>query len=373
MAWSNTAWMKAAIFSSVPYMGPAPRGVWPVPSESYSSEVGERSMELSLQQFQLADEMGFDWVTVAEHHYAPMSLTPNPMIMAGALTQRVKRAKIALLGPDIPILNPVRVAEEFAMLDTLTGGRLIAGMLRGTSNEYVTYGLNPAESRERFEEALELIVKAWTEPQPFGWIGRFYEFRAVSIWPKPVQKPHPPIYVSASSPESGEFAARNHISVGFAFTTIPFARDAVRHYRAQAEVHGWQPQPDDVLYRLTIHVADTDDQAIHDLISAGAAERRTAYSTSNKAVDDTAANSGYYGRDTATQRARHAPHDLKERMELGQLITGGPDSVIKQIESLRNELGAGILEVIFQPVPRDKLMHSMDLFGEKVLPRMRDL
>ena len=106
--------MKAALFSLAPYLGPAPRGVWPVPNESYSSDVGQQSMELSLDQFQLADEMGFDWVTVAEHHYAPMSLTPNPMIMAGALTQRVKRAKIALLGPDIPILNPVRVAEEFA-------------------------------------------------------------------------------------------------------------------------------------------------------------------------------------------------------------------------------------------------------------------
>ena len=365
--------MKAALFSSVPYMGPAPRGVWPVPSESYSSEVGQRSMELSLEQFQMADEMGFDWVTVAEHHYAPMSLTPNPMIMAGALTQRVHRAKIALLGPDIPILNPVRVAEEFAMLDTLTGGRVVAGMLRGTSNEYVTYGLNPAESRERFEEALELIVKAWTEPQPFGWIGRYYEFRAVSIWPKPVQKPHPPIYVSASSPESGEFAARNHISVGFAFTTVPFAREAVRHYRQQAAEAGWEPAPENVLYRLTMHVADSDEEAIDDIVSAGGGERRTAYSTSNRAVDDSAANAGYYGRDTVTQRARHAPHDLKERMELGQLITGGPESVLSQIRALRDDLGAGILEVIFQPVGRDKMLRSMELFGEKVLPRMREL
>ena len=180
-------------------MGPAPRGMWPVPSESFSAEIAERSMESSLEQFELADQLGFDWVTLAEHHFAPMSLTPNPMVMAGALTQRVKRAKIALLGANIPILNPVRVAEEFAMLDALTGGRVIAGMLRGTSNEYVTYATNPAESRERFEEALELIVKAWTEPQPFGWQGRYYEYRVISIWPRPVQQPHPPIYMSGSA------------------------------------------------------------------------------------------------------------------------------------------------------------------------------
>src|SRR6185312_3861196 len=132
----------------------APRGAWPVPTSEFSVEVAERSVATSLEQFELADQLGFDWVTVAEHHFAPMSLTPNPMIMAGALTQRVKHAKIALLGATIPILNPVRVAEEFAMLDTLSSGRVIAGMLRGTSNEYVTYGVNPAESRERFAEAL---------------------------------------------------------------------------------------------------------------------------------------------------------------------------------------------------------------------------
>jgi alkanesulfonate monooxygenase SsuD/methylene tetrahydromethanopterin reductase-like flavin-dependent oxidoreductase (luciferase family) len=88
-----------------------------------------------LRQFRCADEFGFDWVTVAEHHYSGFSLTPNPMVMAGALSQIVRRAKIAVLGPTLPILNPVRVAEEIAMLDTMTGGRLVAGMMRGTPNE----------------------------------------------------------------------------------------------------------------------------------------------------------------------------------------------------------------------------------------------
>src|ERR1700761_2659884 len=100
--------MKAAIFTPVPYMGPAPRGTWPVPTATYSNEVAERSIAYSLEMFELADQTGFDWVTVAEHHFAPMSLTPNPMVMAGAITQRVKRAKVAVLGPTVPILNPVR-------------------------------------------------------------------------------------------------------------------------------------------------------------------------------------------------------------------------------------------------------------------------
>ena len=97
-------------------------------------------------------------MTVAEHHFSPFSLTPNPMLLAGALTQVVKQAKIAVLGPTLPMLNPVRVAEEFAMLDTMTGGRVVAGLMRGTPNEYVTYNVNPEESRARFQEALALAA-----------------------------------------------------------------------------------------------------------------------------------------------------------------------------------------------------------------------
>ena len=92
--------MKAALFSLVPYAGPASRTLWPVPVAGYSSQTAEQSMQMSLEQWELADQVGFDWVTVAEHHYSPMSLTPNPMVMAGAMTQRVKRAKVALLGAE---------------------------------------------------------------------------------------------------------------------------------------------------------------------------------------------------------------------------------------------------------------------------------
>jgi alkanesulfonate monooxygenase SsuD/methylene tetrahydromethanopterin reductase-like flavin-dependent oxidoreductase (luciferase family) len=365
--------MKAALFSPVPYQAPAGRVQWPVPGETYSAEVAERSMQASLEQFEIADQLGFDWVTVAEHHFAPMSLTPNPMVMAGALTQRVKNAKIALLGATVPILNPVRVAEEFAMLDTLTNGRLVAGMLRGTSNEYVTYNVNPAESRERFEEAIELIVRAWTEPQPFGWQGRYYQQRTVSIWPRPVQSPHPPIFISGSSPESGELAARNRLHLGFAFTTVPLAREAVCYYRAKALEACWKPTPDHVLYRLFVHVSDTMDQAMDDLLAAGATQRRPGYAMSNQALNSAAASAGYYGRDAQTQQHRLQTLEFKDRIELGQLIVGDPDHVLDRIRWIQAELGAGILDITFSPVGRDKTLKALELFGTQVLPRMHEL
>ena len=364
--------MKAAIFSRVPYQGPTPQGVWPVPVTDFSSEIAQRSMEASLEQFQLADEVGFDWVTVAEHHYAPFSLTPNPMVMAGALTQRIRRARIALLGANIPILNPLRVAEEFAMGDVLSGGWVVAGMLRGTPNEYVTYATNPAETRDRFEEALTLIVRAWTEPQPFGWQGRHYQYRTISIWPRPVQQPHPPIYMSASSPEAGEWAARNRINVGFAVTTVPLASKASQHYREQAKLAGWEPTPDNILYRVAAHVADTDEQAFED-VSDPAVSSLPRLSNTNRALAAAVASSGYHGRDAETQRSRLGNHSLKERIELGQILVGSPETVLRQIQRMRDEIGAGIVEMHFQNLGREKTLQTIELFGTTVLPRMHEL
>ena len=366
--------MKAALFCSTRYNGPADHTVWPAPCDTYTPEWAEQSLNRTLKQYQLGDEVGFDWVTTAEHHYAPFSMTPNPMVMAAAIAKVVKRAKIAILGPDIPILNPVRVAEELAMVDMLSGGRVIAGMMRGTVNEYVTYNINPAESRERFEEALELIRMAWTEPQPFGWQGRFYEYRSISIWPRPAQKPHPPIFMSTASPESAEFAARNHLSAGFAFTNLKIAPAAAKYYRDQCRVYGWEPTPDDILYRLVTHVAETDEQAIADLQSAGGGTPAVGLSFRNKAVEGAVAKSGYYGRDIVTQRERlQSRGEVLSRIENGQALVGSPETVLKQIKRIRDEVGAGIIDVTATSALGDKTLRSIELFGTKVLPRMHEM
>src|SRR5215469_4275641 len=130
-----------------------------------------------------------DWVSVSEHHYSPRILTPSLPIAAAYIASHVHNIKIALLGPIVPQSNPVLLAEEMAMLDTMAEGRLIVGMLRGTTNEMMTYDLNPEESRERTDEGMELILRAWKEPEPFGWQGRHFHYRTVSVWPKPLQQP----------------------------------------------------------------------------------------------------------------------------------------------------------------------------------------
>ena len=168
--------------------------------------------------------------------------------------------KIALLGPIVPTSNPIRVAEELAMLDTLAPGRIVVGLLRGTTNEYLSYDLNPAEARERTDEGMELILKAWTEPQPFGWQGRYFQYRTVSIWPRP-QQPPAPTYILGTSAEAGAFAARHHCGLGVSYGNFESMGQSTAYYRQQCAQYGWTPGPDDIIYRANMILGETDDAA----------------------------------------------------------------------------------------------------------------
>ena len=208
--------MKVSYFETGRYVPPPelPRE-WPVPAGAYDPETGGEAYRGMVERVRFVEELGFDWVSVSEHHYSPRILTPSPVVSAAYLAARVDKIKIALLGPIVPVSNPIRVAEELAMLDTMAPGRIVVGLLRGTTNEYLSYDLNPRESRERTDEGMELILKAWTEPQPFGWQGRYFQYRTVSIWPRPQHQPHPPTYAIGTSAEAGEFAARHRLGLGF--------------------------------------------------------------------------------------------------------------------------------------------------------------
>src|SRR5438067_7952710 len=140
-------------------------------------------------------------------------------------------------------------------------GRLIVGMLRGTTNEMMTYHLNPEESRERTDEGMELILRAWKEPQPFGWQGRHFHYRNVSVWPKPLQQPLPPMYALGTSSEASDFAARNHIGLGVSFGPFDAMGKVTGYYKDQCARYGWQPEPHQIIYRANIVIAETGKKA----------------------------------------------------------------------------------------------------------------
>ena len=150
-----------------------------------------------MDELEFAAECGFDAICVNEHHSNGYGLMPSPNLVASSLARRTSDAALCVLGNSLALYNPpTRVAEEFAMIDVISGGRLIAGFPVGSPMDTCfAYGQNPSLLRERYHEAHDLVVRAWTEPDTFAFNGRFNQQRYVNIWPRPMQKPHPPIWI----------------------------------------------------------------------------------------------------------------------------------------------------------------------------------
>jgi alkanesulfonate monooxygenase SsuD/methylene tetrahydromethanopterin reductase-like flavin-dependent oxidoreductase (luciferase family) len=359
--------MKVSYFETGRYVLPPelPRQ-WPVPSAAYDPETGADAYRAMVDRVRFVEELGFDWVSVSEHHYSPRILTPSPAVSAAYLAARLDKIKIALLGPIVPVSNPIRVAEELAMLDTMAPGRIVVGLLRGTTNEYLSYDLNPRESRERTDEGMELILKAWAEPQPFGWQGRYFQYRTVSIWPRPQARPPFPTYALGTSAEAGAFAARHHIGLGLSYGSFELMGRSASYYRQQCARWGWTPGPDDIVYRANMILGETDDEAEEALarrdkqapfpVAAGLREALLAADTTrNIAGEKRPANVGGV---------------------LPISFCGGPDRVIEQIRRCREAMGAGVLDLSLQDPgsgDTEAMMRALELFGTKVLPRIRDI
>ena len=347
--------MKASFFSSVPYVAPVASRDWPAPPALCDRKAGVDTMNRAMEQALFAEELGFDWVSVSEHHYSPRILTPSPMIFAGALTQRMKRARIALLGPLLPLTNPIRVAEELAMLDAMSGGRIIVLFLRGTPNEILTYRNNPDESREITQEGVELILRAWTEPQPFGWEGRYFSYRTVSVWPRTVQEPHPKVFTSGNNPESVTFAARHRIGLGMSFLPLSAIKQRVAQYHEEAAKEGWQPTSEDILYRFFAHVAENDEEAERNIGSVKVDLRRL-YNINAGVVEAVTGN-------------------RPEMREIDRpFLCGGPGTVLDQIAALR-AAGVGNMDMsfIWPNITYAQQLRSMEVVGKSVLPQIRAL
>src|SRR6058998_1157055 len=237
--------------------------VW-VPNELYDPPTGAGYYREYLDQLAYAEELGFDGVCVNEHHQNAYGLMPSPNLIAAVLTQRTSRVKIAVIGNALPLYNPpLRVAEEFAMLDVLSGGRLVAGMVVGGGPEYYSYQVNPTHAREKFREALDLIIKAWTTHGPFMWNSKHYFFRYVNPWPRPLQQPHPPIWIpGAGSLETIEFVAqRRYAYMGLPFFHIDVSRRMYDGFRAACDKAGYTARPEQMGWGVTVYVAETDRQA----------------------------------------------------------------------------------------------------------------
>ncbi len=338
---------------------------WPVPSELCDRQTASLSYKIQLDQFQLADELGFDWVSVSEHHYAPGLMTPNPLVLAAAASQRTKRGRLAVLGPLMPLTNPIRVAEELAMLDSISGGRLVVLFLRGTPNEHLPYSVDgqpAARTREVTREATRLVLKAWQEPRPFSWQGEHFTFHRISVWPRTVQEPHPPVFFSGNSTESIEFAAANRLNLAIGFAPARQVAEHVDHYKKCAAQAGWTPANENVLFRARALVAPDDEQAqqIVDKARAAIAERMARATGTN------------YGPAAHAEAPRAAPGQGGGAPGVaGFQFYGTPETIVEQVRTY-HAAGVGIIDVAFagDAYGRGGTVKALTAFAE-VLPKLQ--
>ena len=358
--------MKISYFETGRYVPPPdlPRE-WPVPSGACDLDTVSAALRGMEDRARIVEELGFDWVSLSEHHYSPRILTPSPAVSAAWLVGQVDTIKIALLGPIVPTSNPIRVAEEFAMLEALAPGRIVAGLLRGTTNEYLSYDLNADEARGRTDEGMELILKAWTEPEPFGWQGRYFQYRTVSIWPRR-QPDGPQSYVLGTSAEAGDFAARHHMGLGVSYGSFEAMARATAHYRKQCEAFGWTPGPDDIIYRCNMILGQTDASAEDTLARR---DKQAPFPIGGRLRD------ALIAADTSRNIAGQ-----KQQANVGGVLPisfcGGPDRVVEQIRRCREVMGTGVLDISLTDPGTgnlDAMTDALDLFGRSVLPRVRDI
>ncbi len=354
------------------------------PNENFSPEKATELYSMYFDELQHCSESGFDGIMINEHHNNPLSLMPSINVIGAALAKLTKRGKIVFLGNVLPIHeNPVRIAEEIAMIDMISGGRVICGFVRGIGQESIATNTNPVFNRERFAEAHDLIIKTWTTPGPFRWEGKHYHLRVVNPWVLPLQKPHPPVWIpGVVSPESVEFAARHGYPYIALAPPLDLIGDVYDLYNKVAEEEGYTPTEQNRGYAVRVVVADSDELAYEEGknffwqlgTSFGVAPRhwqsppgylsRAASQGSRQQRRETTRNVTPGGPSLSYEEA-HATY---------QIVTGNPDTVIKKLKDIADVVNPGNLVLWGRegPMSHQTAMRCIDLLTQEVIPAMKE-
>lgn len=355
------------------YDGPA----WlTCPNQLFEPQVGHELYNRYLDELISAEGLGFDGVVINEHHSTAYGLMPSPNLIGSILARATQRIRIAVLGNALPLYNPpTRVAEEWGMIDVISGGRLDAGMVLGGGPEYFASSLNPVFARERFQEAHDLILRCWTEPGPFSFNGRYYQLRNVNVWPRPVQQPHPPIWIPGmGSLETLRFIAKH----GYSFMGIPYFHKSVvarnlNLFRDACREHGGEPAPERMGWLAPIYVAETDAEA------RAQYEQHFWYFVKRLLPGINIQPPGYVSAASMQNVVRGMSRFISnvrnwDDVEEGAFaFVGSPETVKRRLQEHIEELGAGCLLGMFQmgSLPAELTRRSLGLFASEVMPQLR--
>ena len=361
------------------------RSVWvDIPNSLYDPVRGHELYNVYLDELEYAEECGFDGIGVNEHHANGYGLMPSPNLMAAALARRTSKSALVVLGNSIALYNPpLRVAEEFAMLDVISGGRLLAGFPVGTSMDTnYCYGQIPALTREKYREAHELIKRAWLEDEPFTFNGRYTQLRYANCWPKPVQSP-PPIFIpGGGSLETYDFCLENdYVYCYLSFTGYRRAKQLMDGYWERVEEYGKDDSPYRAGFAQTIVVAETDEEAEKEYRE----HIDYFYNRCLHVYPGFADAPGYRTIKTlkanvTSQMTEQAFGNVssmswQQLIDDGYIIAGSPDTVANQMKELATSLRVGNIFCLIHVgnMPQDKCMRSTKLFADEVIPQLRDM
>jgi alkanesulfonate monooxygenase SsuD/methylene tetrahydromethanopterin reductase-like flavin-dependent oxidoreductase (luciferase family) len=353
-------------------------------SKHFNPQVAVDTYAQHLKAWVEMEKQGFDGIAINEHHSTPFGLDNSPNLIAAAISQLTTRLKILIYGNLLPLHNPLRLAEELAMLDCLSNGRLIAGVARGAPREYKIFNVAMAESRGRFEEAFEVMRRAWVE-DTFSFDGQFYQYKDVSIWPRPVQQPHPPVWVPVtSSRETIEWAAANDIAITPGVFAGPVREDTIRHYAQCQARHGRKVTPAHLSVMVDCYVADSKVQAIEQYGPYLMYLFNTLLPYGQVMQKDV--QKGYYS-STAFEHLRHGSKGtLAEdatifgewtmetvRAAAENMPLGTADEVTERIIAECDEAGASSVLLICNRahLPPEMFLNQIRRIGAEVLPRLQ--
>jgi alkanesulfonate monooxygenase SsuD/methylene tetrahydromethanopterin reductase-like flavin-dependent oxidoreductase (luciferase family) len=360
---------------------------YPLAKRHFDAATAERTYAEHLDAWEALDRFGYDGVGFNEHHCSPYGLMNSPNLMAASAAQRTKNLKLLIYGNLLPVHQPLRLAEELAMLDCLSKGRLISGFARGIPREYQVHNIPLAESRARFEEAYDIITRAWTE-EVFSYEGKFWSYHDVALWPRPVQQPHPPIWMPiVGSKESIEFAAAHDIQITPGLGRARGLRDdIIRHYAKCLAAAGHQITPDHLSLGITAYVADSKAQALKEYGPHILYFNRTLFSHGNFTETEALRQSGYsttastdYVRPENLRAAANLRSEfrnltmaqLEEQAE--QMPMGPADEVAERIIEAAESAGANQVQLAMNRgcLPHDLFMAQIERFAREVLPRLQ--
>ncbi len=379
--------MEVVLFHLMPYAdldleaGREHGTVWVnLPNSNFDPVKGHRLYNRYLDELEHGEELGFDAIAVNEHHQTAYGLMPSPIVTASALARRTSRAKIAILGSALPLReHPLMVAEEHAMIDVISGGRLISGFVRGIGAEYHTFGVNPTFSHDRFHEAHDLIVRAWTEPGPFAFQGRHYNVQYVNLWPRPYQKPHPPIWIpSQGSKETIDWAAHPDRRYTYLQTFSPASvvQRYLKMYRDTCKGYGYEAEDRQLGWAVPVYVAATDEAARAEAKPHFEAFRNVFL----KMPVEMLLPPGYTSRESLknvmkAKAAMFGDITLEKSIELGLIVCGSPNTVRQALEAYWKDMRFGNLLVLcqFGTLPADLTRRNMGLFAREVMPAVKAL